>query len=52
MQVISRLAKETQFILITHSKETMMAVDTLYGVTMQEQGVSQLITVELSDTDS
>ncbi|NLW17676.1 MAG: chromosome segregation protein SMC [Firmicutes bacterium] len=52
MRVISRLAKETQFILITHSKETMMAVDTLYGVTMPEQGVSQLISVELSNEEN
>lgn len=52
MQVIARLAHATQFILITHSKETMLAVDTLYGVTMQERGVSQLITIELNDGDS
>lgn len=52
MQVIARLASDTQFILITHSKETMLAVDTLYGVTMPEHGVSQLITVELSDIES
>lgn len=49
MQVIARLSHATQFILITHSKETMLAVDTLYGVTMQEHGVSQLITIELND---
>ena len=52
MQVIARLAQDTQFILITHSKETMLAVDTLYGVTMPEHGVSQLINVELSDIES
>ncbi len=52
MRVISRLSKDTQFILITHSKETMLAVDTLYGVTMPEQGVSQLISIELTDPES
>ena len=52
MQVISRLAVDTQFILITHSKETMLAVDTLYGVTMPEHGISQLLSVELSDVES
>ncbi|NLY54726.1 MAG: chromosome segregation protein SMC [Firmicutes bacterium] len=51
MRVISRLAQNTQFIIITHSKETMLAVDTLYGVTMPEQGVSQLIAVELTDEE-
>ena len=51
MQVISRLAEQTQFIIITHAKETMLAVDTLYGVTMPEQGISQLISVNLSDVD-
>ncbi|WP_058486326.1 chromosome segregation protein SMC [Defluviitalea phaphyphila] len=41
--------KDTQFIVITHRKGTMEAADTLYGVTMQEQGISKLISVKLSD---
>lgn len=49
MQVVRRLSSETQFLLITHSKETMMGSDTLYGVTMPERGVSQLISVKLTE---
>jgi chromosome segregation protein len=36
----------TQFLLITHSKRTMEAADTLYGVTMQEAGVSKIVSVQ------
>lgn len=43
--------EETQFIIITHRKGTMELADTLYGVTMQEKGVSSLISVELKDYD-
>ena len=49
MQVIKRLAEQTQFVVITHSKETMLAADTLYGVTMPERGISQLISVRLTE---
>lgn len=41
----------TQFIVITHRKGTMMQVDRLYGVTMQESGVSKIISVSLTDVD-
>ncbi|WP_261806862.1 chromosome segregation protein SMC [Lapidilactobacillus luobeiensis] len=41
--------QRTQFIVITHRKGTMMKVDRLYGVTMQESGVSKIISVSLTD---
>ena len=41
--------QKTQFIVITHRKGTMMKVDRLYGVTMQESGVSKIISVSLTD---
>jgi len=46
---LKRFANETQFILITHRKGTMEAADTLYGVTMQEQGVSKLVSVTFKE---
>lgn len=49
---LKRYAHETQFILITHRKGSMEASDTLYGVTMEEKGVSKLVSVKLADEDS
>lgn len=46
---IKRYTDGTQFIVITHRKGTMEAADSLYGITMEEQGVSKLVTVKLTD---
>ena len=43
---------ETQFIVITHKKPTMNQADTLFGVTMQEKGVSKIISVKLTEVES
>ena len=44
-----RITEKTQFIVITHRRETMEAADVLYGVTMQERGVSKIITINMND---
>ena len=46
---IKRYADKTQFILVTHRKGTMEAAERLYGVTMQERGVSSIYSMKLSD---
>jgi chromosome segregation protein len=47
--MVREYAQQTQFIIITHNKLSMEAADLLYGVTMQEPGVSKLVSVRLSD---
>lgn len=44
---LHKLTKDTQFIIITHRRGTMAAADILYGITMQEKGVSTLVSVNL-----
>ena len=46
---LKQLSKDTQFIIITHRRGTMTAADALYGITMQEKGISTLISVDLID---
>ncbi|MEE1314435.1 MAG: chromosome segregation protein SMC [Faecalimonas sp.] len=48
---LHKLTKHTQFIVITHRKGTMTAADRLYGITMQEKGVSALVSVDLLEKD-
>ncbi len=48
---IRRLSDETQFIVITHRRGTMEEADMLYGVTMQEQGVSRLLMLNLAEAE-
>ncbi|MGW8264508.1 hypothetical protein ACWHAR_31675, partial [Bacillus sp. LR--39] len=49
-QYLKRYSRDTQFIVITHRKGTMEEADVLYGVTMQESGVSKVISVKLEET--
>ena len=48
---LNRLTKNTQYIVITHRRGTMAAADRLYGITMQEKGVSALVSVNLIEED-
>ena len=48
---LHKLTENTQFIIITHRRGTMTAADRLYGITMQEKGVSTLVSVNLIDDD-
>lgn len=48
---LKKLTKNTQFIIITHRRGTMAAADRLYGITMQEKGVSALVSVNLLEDD-
>ena len=48
-QYIKRFSNSTQFIVVTHRKPTMELADSLYGVTMEEEGVSRIVSVKLSD---
>ncbi len=50
-QYVHKLTKNTQFIIITHRRGTMNAADRLYGITMQEKGVSTLVSVDLVEND-
>ncbi|WP_075980957.1 chromosome segregation protein SMC [Bacillus massilinigeriensis] len=50
-QYLKTYSSETQFIVITHRKGTMEEADVLYGVTMQESGVSKLVSVRLEETN-
>ncbi len=48
---LNKLTKDTQFIVITHRKGTMEAADILYGITMQEKGVSTLVSVNMIESE-
>ena len=50
--IVTEFLADSQFIIITHSKRTMSIADKLYGVTMQEAGISTLVSVKFEDETS
>jgi len=48
-KIIDDFSKETQFIVVTHNKKTMESASTLYGVTMQDEGISKLVAVRFNE---
>jgi chromosome segregation protein len=49
VKIIRKFSKETQFIIVTHNKRTMEAADSMYGVTMAEEGISTIVNVKFND---
>jgi chromosome segregation protein len=52
LELLKKMSSETQFVIITHNKLTMESAGMLYGVTMQEKGVSSLVSVELDEVQT
>jgi len=52
VEVLKEFMTTTQFIVVTHSKRTMSCADTLYGITMQESGVSKRVSVRFEDVSA
>jgi chromosome segregation protein len=50
-RMLRNFSEETQFLVITHNKETMQAVDVIYGITMQKTGISKPISIRLEDEE-
>jgi chromosome segregation protein len=48
VNLIKDFSVETQFLIVTHNKKTMEAAETLYGITMQEDGISKVVSVKLN----
>ena len=52
INLIKQFSARTQFLIITHNKNTMAAANSLYGITMQESGVSKVVSVRLDSSSN
>ena len=52
VRLVRDMSRDTQFIVITHSRRTMEAADVLYGVTMEEAGCSRLVSVNFAEVEA
>lgn len=52
VNVLNEFLDTTKFIVVTHSKKTMTAADMIYGITMQESGVSRQVSVKFEEVDN
>jgi chromosome segregation protein len=50
-QIVASLSQKTQFVVVTHNRSTMSEAHVLYGITMGDDGVSQLLSVKLEDVE-
>ena len=48
-EMIREMAQHSQFVLVTHNRRTMEGADTLYGITMEQAGVSKVVSVRLNE---
>ncbi|MDR1191872.1 MAG: hypothetical protein LBK76_03095, partial [Verrucomicrobiales bacterium] len=51
IRLVQRFVQQSQFVVITHNKRTISSADVLYGVTMEEHGVSKLVSVKMARQD-
>lgn len=51
IRMLEKFSAETQFIIITHNKRTMEAADRLFGITMEEKGVSRIVSVDMTEVE-
>ena len=49
-EYLKSYSSHTQFVIITHKKESMEVADSMYGITMQEKGISTVVSVKLTDS--
>jgi chromosome segregation protein len=48
-RILRKFSNNTQFVVVTHNKRTMESANALYGVTMEEEGISKLVSVRLTE---